>query len=317
VDAETVAPRRLRERPPGYDSWIPAPQVRAEAKELGISRWALPRLSHEGLLAEPWGEGLGQALGRSTYRYPPRSLDQLRVFADARRWRRDYLSIRHWEWWGGSELEDWSLWKQDRLDKLQRIAAAFEEYARLPQRELPREREEAAVDLADWLGRDRQLHGFRQQLRGEANRQSFSHGFLALATRDTSQLLPGVRGSESIPPESALLMRNLDEPIDSHYTLGQLQAAGSRLDQIPELEKYRTSAAVINHHALIGDPRDAPRELAAMSEAEATLLRDIWRSRNPSGLFLRLRTQPLFAAIALLAVRRASVLVPELQAPPS
>jgi hypothetical protein len=294
------------------DEVVPVSVVRQEAARLGISEHMLHHFSREGLLARTIpGRARGRKLGRP-YFYPIRALHQLECLAQARRWRRDVLSLRHWIWWSGDGLEEWQRWREDRERELEEMGKWARSLASLPR---DGEREEHAIGFAEYLGSVRETPFPRRRVRG-AERVTFSTYFLDLVANDLSRLV-GDASLSSGDPEFVvdLLRKNLAEPVDSDpkRTLGSLLAQAMKTDNIvaaPEADRWLMA---IQLWGFIPDLQEAATRMALMTQGNASRLRDVAVRLIREGRIIEdLAQEPTLAALVLLMLSTISSLAPQL-----
>lgn len=287
----------------GNELWIPAALVREEAAQKGIPPRMLRRLVALGLLASPEGRGRGRGRGRAFF-YPPRVLDQIAVVADARRHGRRTAFLRHWIWWTpGGRLEDWELWRRDRIEELRANAVEWDMPAAVDG-DLPEERERHIVDVATALGRSRTRGVPRSKLRGQSDRETYVRLVTSAILAD--DMLDPL--AEAANPEALLrqLGQLLAEGVDDESgetggeSFGQLLERGaSWLRPAAPGEVPGVTVAVFAQ--FLPRPREAAARLVTMSEQRAVDLRIAvigWASR--SGHYELSRREPLIAVQWLL-----------------
>jgi hypothetical protein len=280
---------------------IPAAEVRSEAERLSLSP-RLRRLSAEGLLAPPRGAGRGRGRGRE-YSYPSRVSAQLAAIADAIPHGHRYAALRHWIWWSrGGRLENWELWRRDRLID---FAVQFRLWA-MPAAvdgELPDERERHLNEVSEELRASRLPGMPKKRLHTLDDTQTYVRLFTSVLFRD--DMLEPVTD----PPEAtwAQVQEVAAQRVDSDKeaalggTLGALFERGSGWSHPPVPGVHPGVAALAAAHYL-PTPRLGVAILMSMTEERAALVRDAvigWTALN--GTADVIREQPTMAAVVMSA----------------
>jgi hypothetical protein len=279
---------------------VPAAQLRTEARRLGVSQ-RLRRLGSEGLLAPPTGAGRGRGRGRRAYTYPGHALEQLAAIAAALPHGHRYVALRHRIWWSPTgRLEDWELWRRDRLDEVAGMATAWDLPAAV-NGELPEERERHMVEVAEQLLRLRVPGMPRKTLRSPEEAQTYVRLFTSALFRD--DLLDPGDGPE---PTWAHVRETAQQAVDENGTtsvtesLGALFERGSSWPHRPFAGVSPGVAALACAH-YVPTPRLAVATLLTMTEERATVLRDaVMGGASLVGTADILRDQPVGAAMALV-----------------
>lgn len=281
--------------------------VRSAADGLGITT-PLRRLTAAGLIAAPWSRGRGRGQGRE-YAYPARVMDQLTTVAEAMRQSHRYAQLRHLVWWRRhGRLDDWSLWRRDRLAELAIHSRAWQ-LSPAEADDLPAEREQHLAEFAEGLRTSRMRGLPRSRLHTSADRETYARVWTSVLLTDDLLVPVTSEGAEEHWRRVAAMPVDSDEDGPIGGTLGALFQRGLGWPSPPALGSGFGALACA---AYIPHPAVAAAALASMTEERASLLRDA-----AIGLAARrgmedvLRDQPIAAAVTFLTLERLDRVFPD------
>lgn len=260
----------------GAQEWIAAREVVILAARWAISERMLRRLHSQGLLAASQGPGRGRGRGRG-YVYPERVARQIVAIGEARQHGHKPAFIRHWVWWdAGGRLEDWELWRRDRLSEMDVQVSAWD-LTPATDDEFPDDRERHMQEVARQMATSR-LPGLpRPKLRHAADWETYVRLHTSLVQRD--DLVDAVSAAATGEAAFDELQSILSQPVDGEPVAGEGDTLGTLFERglgVPEEVEPRyvrgaRSAALMG---FVPHPRDARARLLAMTEDRATGLRN-------------------------------------------
>jgi hypothetical protein len=260
---------------------------------------------------------VSEGRNRIRYYYPVRAVEQLMFVAQAKwiglsRWPR----IRHWVWMRGGHLEDWSLWRQDRV----REALADPEIAALARTELSANARDAVVTRAARLIRRRSPLG---PLSARYTFMSLLFGLVCEGTQSLGVPHPESLGLDPTDHHDREHFRDrvrsaLTEPVDGAPgeevrgdTLGDVLAKGFPIDWAALHPAMRRDEAVLSLIGFLPHPAEVVELLGDLTERDALQGRHVLSVvLGPGERWDDMLLLPLPTALAIVATLRMSARIP-------